>query len=199
MTLSRQPTRASGSVDSNTMPSRALLTEPQSLTWDQLTQMLGNVGIARASLGTNADRVNDDTLTNEGLTNLTVDLEPDSRYRLVYRIYASGSPGFKIGFVYPVSLPQFDGQLFAQDIIGGFQPNIYANWPDNFNPSGEPVIDAIPDFGQSGGFQFTADITTGSGGAACGLFQVVFGQSDANAETSTISKNSSVEVLKFQP
>ena len=179
------------------MPSRALLTEAQTISAAEITQALANQGIARVSLSASVSRTSTTTLTNTGLTALTVSLLPSSRYRLTYRLFASGVAGFKLGFTFPSSLTQFDGYATLVDVIGLTAVYIYSDWPANGFGSGDAVIEAIADFGQTGGVQFIADITTGSTANTYGDFAVIFAQSTSNATASTMSQNSCVEVLKF--
>ena len=179
------------------MPSRALLTESQTISAAEITQALANQGIARVSLSAAVTRTSTTTLTNTGLTALTVSLLQSSRYRLTYRLFASGLPGFKLGFTFPSSLTQFDGVLEVVDVIASAAVYIYSDWPANAFGSGDAVMDAIADATQTGGLQFIADITTGSTANTYGDFAVVFAQSTSSATASTMSQNCCVEVLKF--
>ena len=181
------------------MPSRALLTEAQTISAAEITQALANQGITRVSLSAPVTRTSatGTTLTNTGLTALTVSLLPSSRYRLTYRLFASGMPGFRLGFTFPSSLAQFDGIAIFTDIVGGTGFYIYADWPNNGFGNGDPIQEAIADPTQNGGLQFTADITTGSTANTYGDFAVIFAQQASNATASTMSQNSCVEVLKF--
>ena len=177
--------------------SKAVLSRKQSIPDAEITQALANLGIARFSLSAPVTRTSTTTLTDTGLSALTVSLLPSSRYRLTYRLFASGGAGFKIGFTWPSSLTQFDGYATFQDTIAGTGVYIYTDFPNNGSGSGDAIIDAIPDAGQNGGMIFTADITTGSTANTYGDFAVVFAQSTSNASASTMSQNSCVEVLKF--
>jgi len=179
------------------MPSRALLTESQTIPAADITQALANIGVSRVALGSNVTRTSTTTLTNTGLTALTVTLAQSSRYRLTYRLYASGLPGFQIGFTFPSALTQFDAHSTQQDVIAGSSVYISPNWPVNVFGSGDAIIDAVSDASQVGGLHFIADITTGSTANTYGDFAVIFAQSSSNAAATTMSKNSCVEVLKY--
>ena len=181
------------------MPSRALLTEAQTISAAEITQVLENQGIARASLSAPVTRTSatGTTLTNTGLEALTVSLLPSSRYRLTYRLFAIGDNGFQLGFTWPSSLTQFDGYATFQDSIEGLATYIYYDFPANGAGSGDAIINAVADPSQNGGLIFIADITTGSTANTYGDFAVVFAQSTSNATASTMSQNSCVEVLKF--
>ena len=181
------------------MPSRALLTESQTIPAADITQALSNLGVSRVALGSDVTRTSatGTTLTPTGLTALTVSLAQSSRYRLTYRLYESGDHGFKIGFTFPSALPTFDASLLFTDKLGSTGIYIYKDWPANGFASGDPVQDAGADAGQNGGQTFVADILTGSTANTFGDFAVVFAQSASNATPSTMSKNSCVEVLKY--
>ena len=179
------------------MPSRALLTEAQTISAAEITQVLANQGIARASLSAPVTRTSTTTLTNTGLSALTVSLLPSSRYRLTYRLFAIGANGFQLGFTWPSSLTQFDGYATFQDNLAGLATYVYYDFPANGAGSGDAIIDAVADPSQNGGLIFIADIATGSTANTYGDFAVVFAQSTSNATASTMSQNSCVEVLKF--
>jgi hypothetical protein len=180
------------------MPSRALLTESQTIPAADITQALANVGIARVSLSAPVTRTSTTTMTNDGLSALTVSLLPSSRYRLTYRLFdGQGSGGFKVGFTWPSSLLQFDGYATFQDSINGSGLYIYADFPNQGSGSGDPILDAPPDIAQNGGLIFIADIKTGSTVNTYGDFAVVFAQNTSNASPAIMSQNSCVEVLKF--
>lgn len=181
------------------MPSRALLTEVQTISNAEITQALANQGIARVSLSAPVTRTSTATLSNTGLTALTVSLLPSSRYRLTYRLFAShpvGGGGMKLGFTFPSVLTQFDGNLNFTNNSGNVGFYIYPAWDINGFGSGDAVMDDS-DTDQKGGLIFIADITTGSTANTYGDFAVVFAQSTSNANASTMSQNSCVEVLKF--
>ena len=182
------------------MPSRALLTEAQTISAAEITQALANQGITRVSLSAAVTRTSatGTTLTNTGLTALTVSLLPSSRYRLTYRLTADGTNGFKIAFDFPSALPTFDGQLYGYDAFNaaGFT-FIVPDWVARYGASGVTVIEAINDSTQYGGIEFVADILTGSTANTYGDFSVSFAQYVSGATASTMSKNSCVEVLKF--
>ena len=179
------------------MPSRALLTESQTIPAADITQALTNVGVSRVTLGSDVTRTSTTTLTNTGLSALTVNLLPSSRYRLTYRLYAIGDPGFKLGVTFPSSLPQFDGTYISSNTTSGYELGVYADWPNQAFGSGDPIVDGPASAPQVGGLIFTADITTGSTANTYGDFAVVFGQSTSNPTATTMRKNSCVEVLKF--
>lgn len=180
------------------MPSRALLTESQTIPAADITQALTNVGVSRVALGSDVTRTSTTTMTNTGLTALTVALAQSSRYRLTYRLYASGNSGAKFGFTFPSSLTSFDASLTTYDHENG-TPFFFAypNWPINFGGSGNLIYDSGTGPSQSAGIVFTCDILTGSTANTYGDFAVIFSQSTSNASTSTMSKNSCVEVLKY--
>ena len=183
------------------MPSRALLTESQTIPAADITQALANIGVSRVALGSDVTRTSatGTTLTNTGLTALTVSLLPSSRYRLTYRLYASsdpgGAPGIKIGFSFPSSLTKFDANNIAQTDSGGSLIEFYPDWGINAYGSGDPVLDAVA--ASTGGMIFTADIQTGSTANTYGDFAVLLAQQVSSIGTTTMSKNSSVEVLKY--
>lgn len=180
--------------------SKAVLSRKQSIPGAEITQALANLGIARASLSAPVTRTSatGTTLTNTGLTALTVSLLPSSRYRLTYRLTASGLPGFKIGLNFPSALPSFDGVLAGYDFYNaaGF---IYAipDWPNRYGASGSTLIEAQSDASQYGGIEFIANILTGSTANTYGDVAVIFAQYIANILPTTMSQNSCVEVLKF--
>lgn len=180
------------------MPSRALLTEAQTISAAEITQALANQGIARASLSAPVTRTSTTTLTNTGLSALTVSLLPSSRYRLTYRLYAQGdNGGIKIGVTFPSSLIQFDGGSNSYSTAAGYDVLVTADWGNKAYGSGDAIVDAGPSSPQDGGLIFTADITTGSTANTYGDFAVVFAQSVSSGSASTMSQNSCVEVLKF--
>ena len=179
--------------------SKAVLSRKQSIPNAEITQALANVGIARASLSAAVTRTSTTTLTNTGLTALTVSLLPSSRYRLTYRLYASsdpgGAPGIKIGFSFPSSLTKFDANYIAQTDSGGSAIEFYPDWGINAYGSGDPILDVAA--AATGGMIFTADIQTGSTANTYGDFAVLLAQQVSNVGTTTMSQNSCVEVLKF--
>lgn len=179
--------------------SKAVLSRKQAIPGAEITQALANLGIARVSLSAPVTRTSatGTTLTNTGLTALTVSLLPSSRYRLTYRLFAIGANGFQLGFTWPSSLTQFDGYATFQDSIAGLATYIYYDFAANGVGSGDAIINAIADPSQNGGLIFIADIATGSTANTYGDFAVVFAQSTSNATASTMSQNSCVEVLKF--
>ena len=179
------------------MPSRALLTEAQTISAAEVTQALANQGIARVSLSAPVTRTSTATLTNTGLSALTVSLLPSSRYRLTYRLYAGGNAGYQIGFDFPSSLPQFDAIATFSDNINPVQFVMFNDWPTNYAPDGDPVVDVGATTGAIGGLEFTADIKTGSTANTYGDFAVIFAQSTSGINVTTMSQNSCVEVLKF--
>jgi len=181
------------------MPSRALLTESQTIPAADITQALANIGVSRVALGSDVTRTSTTTLTNTGLTALTVSLAQSSRYRLTYRLYLSsdtgGAPGIKIGFSFPSSLTKFDANNIAQTDAGGIIIEFYPDWGINAYGSGDAIVDAVA--AASGGMIFTADIQTGSTANTYGDFAVLLAQQVSSIGTTTMSKNSSVEVLKY--
>jgi len=180
------------------MPSRALLTESQTIPAADITQALANVGVSRVALGSDVTRTSTTTLTNTGLTALTVTLAQSSRYRLTYRLYASGPNGLKIGLTFPSALPTFDGHLdYYDDLNGSGAIYIYPDWASRWGASGVTIFEAESYGSQSGGIQFVADILTGSTANTYGDFAITFAQYVSDASASTMSKNSCVEVLKY--
>jgi hypothetical protein len=182
------------------MPSRALLTESQTIPSADITQVLANIGVTRVALGSNVTRTSatGTTLTPTGLTALAVTLAQSSRYRLTYRLYVSGANGFKIALTFPSALPTFDGQLVGYDSYNaaGFIYNI-PDWPGRWGASGVTIMEAPNDASQYGGLQFIADILTGSTANTYGDFAITFAQYVSGATASTMTKNSCVEVLKY--
>ena len=180
------------------MPSRALLTEAQTISAAEITQALANQGIARVSLSAPVTRTSTTTLTDTGLTALTVSLLPSSRYRLTYRLYAQGDAGgFSIGVTFPSSLTQFDGGSNSYNNTSGYDVLVSADWGNQAYGSGDAIVEAGANSPQVGGLIFTADITTGSTANTYGDIAVVFAQKTSNASASTMTQNSCVEVLKF--
>jgi hypothetical protein len=178
------------------MPSRALLTESQTIPAADITQALANVGIARVSLSAQVTRTSTTTLTNTGLSALNVDLLPSSRYRITYRLYFEGVNGLTFGLTFPSALTQFDAELRTNDANGFNTFAIYADWPNQGGASGDLAYDSGTAPG-SCGLNFTCDITTGSTANTYGTIGLLAAQSSSGASATTISKNSCVEVLKF--
>ena len=179
------------------MPSRALLTESQTIPAADITQALANIGIARASLSASVTRTSTTALSNTGLSALTVNLLPSSRYRLTYRLFAAGDNGFKIGFTFPSALPTYDAQAIYTDVTTNTALYILKDWSTTGFGSGVTIQDSSATALQNGGMFFTADILTGSTANTYGDFAVVFAQSSSGATASTMSQSSCVEVLKF--
>jgi hypothetical protein len=102
----------------------------------------------------------------------------------------------KIGFTFPSSLTQFDGNLNFTNNSGNTGSYIFPAWDIYGFGSGDAVMDDS-DTDQRGGLLFIADITTGSTANTYGDFAVIFAQSTSNANPTTMSRNSCVEVLKF--
>jgi hypothetical protein len=179
--------------------SKAVLSRKQAIPGAEITQALANVGIARVSLSAAVTRTSatGTTMTNTGLQALTVSLLPSSRYRMTYRLYVSGNPGFKLGLTFPSSLPQFDGTLNSYNTSSGYDVAVYADWANQAYGSGDTIVEGTSSIPQVGGLIFTADITTGSTANTYGDFAVIFGQSSSDATATTMSQNSCVEVLKF--
>ena len=179
------------------MPSRALLTESQTIPAADITQALANIGIARASLSAQVTRTSTTTLSNTGLSALTVSLLQSSRYRLTYRIYdEDGGGGMKFALTFPSALPAFDGESLSWD-QSSFATNIMIpNWPTNSGASGAVIYDSSAGPLQAS-VRFVADITTGSTANTYGDVTVLLAQSSSNAAASVFSQNCCVEVLKF--
>ena len=179
------------------MPSRALLTESQTIPAADITQALANVGIARASLSATVTRTSTTTLSNTGLSALTVSLLPSSRYRLTYRIYdIDGGGGMKFALTFPTSLPAFDAESLTWDQTN-FAVNVMVpDWPTNSGASGVVIYDSSAGPLQAS-VRFTADITTGSTVNTYGDITVLLAQSASNAAASVFTQNCCVEVLKF--
>ena len=178
------------------MPSRALLTESQTIPAADITQALANIGIARASLSAPVTRTSTTTLSNTGLSALTVDLLPSSRYRITYRLYFEGTFGLKFGLTFPSALSQFDAELRTNDANNYNTFAIYADWPNQGGASGDVAYDSGTSPG-SCGLNFTCDITTGSTANTYGNLSLLAAQSVSNALATNISQTSCVEVLKF--
>jgi hypothetical protein len=180
--------------------SKAVLSRKQSIPDAEITQALANIGIARVALGSDVTRTSatGTTLTNTGLTALTVTLAQSSRSRLTYRLYLTssidGAAGMKFGFTFPASLSKFDAS--AATVTSGATVNeIFADWGTNAYGSGDAIIDVAGS--PNGGMIFIADIQTGSTANTYGDFAVVLAQHVSVAATVTMSQNSCVEVLKF--
>ena len=178
------------------MPSRALLTESQTIPAADITQALANIGIARVSLSAPVTRTSTTTLSNTNLSALTVDLLPSSRYRITYRLYFEGNSGLKVGFTFPSALSQFDAELRSYDANGLNVFSIYADWPNQGGASGDSIYDSGTTPGASG-LNFTCDITTGSTTNTYGNLSLLAAQSSSSAIATTITRNTCVEVLKF--
>ena len=178
--------------------SKAVLSRKQSLPAAEITHALTNIGVTRVALGSDVTRTSTTTMSNTGLSALTVTLAQSSRYRLTYRLYASGPGGFKIGLTFPSALPTFAGHLDYYDSYNASGAIfIYPDWPGTQGASGTSIIEAQNDPAQYGGLQFVADILTGSTANTYGDFGVIFAQYLSNATSSTMSENSCVEVLKY--
>jgi hypothetical protein len=177
--------------------SKAVLSRKQTIPEAEITQALANVGIARVSLSAAVTRTSTTTLSNTGLSALTVNLLPSSRYRLTYRIYdQDGGGGMKFALTFPTSLPAFDVEYLAWDQTN-FQQNIMVpDWPTNGSPSGVALYDSGVSPLQAS-IRFTADIATGSTANTYGDVTVLLAQSSSNAAASVFSQNCCVEVLKF--
>jgi len=181
--------------------SKAVLSRKQSIPGAEITQALINLGVTRVALGSDVTRTSatGTTLTNTGLTALTVTLAQSSRYRLTYRLYLSGNlggaAGMKYGFTFPSSLSKFDASAFSVTDTGGSAIEIYADWSSSAYGSGDAIIDQMA--AASGGMIFTADIKTGSTANTYGDFAVVLAQQTSSVAVLTMSQNSSVEVLKY--
>jgi len=179
------------------MPSRALLTESQTIPAADITQALANIGIARVSLSATVTRTSTTTLSNTGLSALTVSLLPSSRYRLTYRIYdEDGGGGMKFALTFPTSLPAFDAELLTWDQSSWATNLMVPNWTTNSGPSGSVIYDSGSSPMQAS-VRFVADITTGSTANTYGDVTVLLAQSSSNAAASVFSQNCCVEVLKF--
>jgi len=183
------------------MPSRALLTESQTIPAADITQALANVGIARASLSAPVTRTSTVTRTNDGLSALNVNLLPSSRYRVTYRIYSEGIKGMKVALSFPSSLTRMDGELRSYDFVTYSQSSIYPDWPNNVGASEDVIYDSLAGepSGESaiGSVVVILDIATGSTVNTHGTISLLIAQSVSNALTTTISQNTCVEVLKF--
>lgn len=183
------------------MPSRALLTEAQTISAAEITQALANIGIARASLSAPVTRTSTATLSNDGLEALNVSLLPSSRYRLTYRIYSEGIKGIIVALTFPSSLVRMDGETRSYDFVVNHTGAIYPDWPNNGGASGDVVYDSLAGnpSGETaiGSVILTLDIQTGSTVNTYGTIGLQVAQSVSNAVTTTVSQNSCVEVLKF--
>ena len=183
------------------MPSRALLTEAQTISAAEVTQALANQGIARASLSAPVTRTSTTTLSNTGLEALNVSLLPSSRYRLTYRIYSEGIKGIIVALTFPTSLTRMDGELRSYDLVTYKDLAIYPDWSNNLGASGDVIYDSLAGNPSAetafGSVILTLDIQTGSTVNTYGTIGLQVAQSVSNALTTTVSQNSCVEVLKF--
>jgi hypothetical protein len=183
------------------MPSRALLTESQTIPATDITQALANIGIARVSLSAPVTRTSTTTRTNNGLSALNVNLLPSSRYRVTYRIYSEGIKGIKVALSFPSSLARMDGEIRSYDLITFKDLAIYPDWPNNLAPSEDVIYDSLAGNPSAetaiGSVVVILDIATGSTVNTYGTISLLIAQSVSNALTSTISQNTCVEVLKF--
>jgi hypothetical protein len=179
------------------MPSRALLTESQTISDAEITQALANLGIARVSLSAPVTRTSTTTLSNTGLTALTVSLLPSSRYRVTYRIYdEDGGGGMQFALTYPSAIVAFDVEYLAWDQTNFAQNIIVPNFPINGSASGNVIYDSSYS-PLIASILFTADFTTGSTVNTYGDVTVLLAQSQSNANASVFTQNCCVEVLKF--
>ena len=183
------------------MPSRALLTEAQTISAAEITQALANQGIARVSLSAPVTRTSTATLSNTGLETLNVSLLPSSRYRVTFRIYSEGLKGIIVALTFPSSLVRMDGEIRSYDLINYNTGTIYPDWPNNGGASGDVVYDSLGGNPAAetaiGAVIIIFDILTGSTANTYGTIGLQVAQSVSNALTTTISQNSCVEVLKF--
>jgi len=179
------------------MPSRALLTESQTIPAADITQALANIGIARVSLSAAVTRTSTTTLSNTGLSALDVDLLPSSRYRVTYRVYSSGNNGLTLGLTFPSALNQMDGQILSYDNFTYGAVQLYPDWANNVGPSGNLFYDSSTASPQVASVAIILDILTGSTANTYGTIKLLVAQSASGASATTISKNSCVEVLKF--
>ena len=178
------------------MPSRALLTEAQTISAAEITQALANQGIARVSLSAPVTRTSTTTPTNTGLENLNVSLLPSSRYRVTYRLYAEGNNGIQISLTHPSTLVRMDGEFRYYDFNSYSNSFIYADWYTNVGASGSVFYDSSSAPG-SASIVIIVDITTGSTANTYGTIGLLAAQSVSGATATSISQNSCVEVLKF--
>lgn len=179
------------------MPSRALLTEAQTISAAEVTQALANQGIARVSLSAPVTRTSTTTLSNTGLSALTVSLLPSSRYRLTYRVYdEDGGGGMKFALTFPSALPAFDAESLTWDQTNFALAIMVPDWPTNSGGTGSVIYDSNSSPLQAC-IRFVADITTGSTANTYGDVTVLLAQSLSNASASVFSQNCCVEVLKF--
>ena len=179
------------------MPSRALLTEAQTISAAEITQALANLGIARASLSAPVTRTSTATPSNTGLEALNVSLLPSSRYRVTYRLYSEGDNGLKIGLTFPSALLRMDGDFMTYDNTSYGVIQIYPDWPIAVAASGDTFYDSSTGSPMVASIILTLDILTGSTANTYGTIGVLASQSVSNATATSISQNSCVEVLKF--
>ena len=179
------------------MPSRALLTEAQTISAAEVTQALANQGIARASLSAPVTRTSTATLTNTGLEALNVSLLPSSRYRVTYRLYTlGGTPGAKLAIDYPSSLPEINATSLGSSSTSGFLGEIIKDF-STYYPSGAVIIEAFGDDPEEVNLNLTLDILTGSTANTYGTISPLFAQKNSSATATSMSQCSCVEVLKF--
>ena len=179
------------------MPSRALLTEAQTISAAEVTQALANIGIARASLSAPVTRTSTATLSNDGLEALNVSLLPSSRYRVTFRLYSEGNNGLKIGLTFPSALLRMDGNFMTYDNVTFGIIQVYPDWPNNGGAPGDAFYDSSTSSPMIASIILTLDILTGSTANTYGTIGVLASQSFSDAGATSISQNSCVEVLKF--
>ena len=179
------------------MPSRALLTEAQTISAAELTQVLANQGIARASLSAPVTRTSTATPSNTGLETLNVSLLPSSRYRVTFRLYSEGDNGLNIGLTFPSALLQMDGYFMTYDSFNYGVIQVYPDWPNNVGASGATFYNSLTSSPMVASIILTLDILTGSTANTYGTIGVLASQSFSDAGATSISQNSCVEVLKF--
>ena len=179
------------------MPSRALLTEAQTISAAEITQALANLGIARVSLSAPVTRTSTTTMTNTGLEALSVSLLPSSRYRVTYRLYTLGGlPGAKLAIDYPSSLPEINATIIGYSFMSGFAAEVSKDF-SAYYPPGTIIIEGATDDPEEVNLNLTLDILTGSTANTYGTISPLFAQTVSSATATSMSQNSCVEVLKF--
>lgn len=177
--------------------SKAVLSRPQKISEAEANQALTNLNRQIKFLSNNVLRTSSTTLTATDLERLTVNLKPSSQYRLIYRIFATGDWGVKLGFEFPSSLPFFSGEgTFQQENNTSAIVETGPVWTSRY-ANGDPILDTGIDTNQTGTLLFTADIYTGLTANTYGDFKALAAQSSSNAASTTILKTSSLEIIKF--
>lgn len=177
--------------------SKAVLSRPQKISEAEANQAFTNLNRQIQFLKNNVVRTSSTTLTATDLERLAVKLQPSSQYRLIYRIFAVGDAGVKIGFQFPSSLPFFSGEAtFQAENETDAIVEMSAVWANRY-ANGYAIIDSGIDDNQTGTLLFTADIYTGSTANTYGDFEALAAQSTSDPESTNILQTSSLETIKY--